>query len=310
MSPEDRFVHVPVMVGEVVDALAPAEGRVSVDATVGGGGHAEALLDGPHPPRRLVGLDRDPAAVEAARARLGRFGARARVVHSGYARLVDQLDEDERGDVGGVLFDLGVSSHQLDSPARGFSFRHDGPLDMRMDPAQDLTADHVVNTWSASDLAGAIGRYGEERFAIRIARAIVAARPLRSTVDLAEIVRAAVPAATRRRGGHPARRTFQALRIVVNAELDHLERALRQAAALLCPGGALAVLSYHSLEDRIAKTVIRELSSPRPLPPGLPVEPQPAPFRAVGRARRPAADEVAANPRAEAAKLRVLERVA
>ena len=296
------------MVDEVVQALFPAAGHVAVDATVGGGGHAAAVLGGPHPPRRLLALDRDPDAVAAARARLARYGDRARVVRSHYADLRRHLTDDEADDVGGVLFDLGVSSHQLDAADRGFSYRHTGPLDMRADPAQRLTAAEVVNTWSADDLADAIRRFGEERFAERIARAIVRSRPVETTTELAEIVRAAVPAAARRRGGHPARRTFQALRIVVNAELEHLERALRGAAALLRPGGALAVLSYHSLEDRIVKDVMRSLSEPPRTPPGLPLEPSRPDFRRARKVRRPAPEEVAENPRAESARLRVLER--
>jgi len=303
------FEHRPVMVDEVTEALAPAAGHVVIDATVGGGGHSHALLSGATPPRAVVGLDRDPAAVEAARQRLAPFGAAARVELSPYRDLLRTLGPEERDDVGGVLFDLGVSSHQLDTAERGFSFRNDGPLDMRMDPSQELTAGHVVNEWAERDLARAIRRFGEERFADRIAASIVAARPFSGTAQLADVVRDAIPAPARRHGGHPARRTFQAIRIVVNAELDDLEQALRDAASLLRPGGALVVLSYHSLEDGITKDVMRSLSEPFS-PPGLPVEPAAPAYRRQGKVRRPLPSEVAENPRAEAARMRVLERVA
>jgi 16S rRNA (cytosine1402-N4)-methyltransferase len=307
-----EFFHRPVMAGEVVDALSPVPPGLLVDGTVGGAGHARALLLA-RPDCSLLGIDRDAEAVEAARGALEPFAGRAEVVRAGFEELADVLAGRmaRTGDepVVAVLFDLGVSSYQLDRPGRGFSYRADAPLDMRMDRSQGLTAREVVNDYEEAELAGVIARLGEERFARAIARRIVARRPVETTVELAEIVRQAIPAPARRRGPHPARRTFQAIRMEVNAELSHLEAGLDAAFAALVPGGRLAVLSYHSLEDRIVKRRFVNWSTGSPLPPGLP---QPAaeepPARLVTRrALRPSPAEVAANRRAESARLRVVE---
>src|SRR5437016_781610 len=232
---EEEFSHLPVMAREVVELLLPVPGGMFVDCTVGGGGHSAALLDA-RPDVRVLGLDRDVDAVEAARSRLARFGDRARVVHGGFERLgmfVERHGEGEK--IMGILMDLGVSSAQLDRPERGFSFRFDAPLDMRMDSKQSLTATEVVNGYEESQLSAVLSQYGEERFARRIARAIVAARPVRSTRELAEIVRDAIPAATRRRGPHPARRTFQAIRMEVNRELPNLADGLDESVHVIGP---------------------------------------------------------------------------
>ena len=305
------------MVAEVVDAFAPVPAGLLVDGTVGGGGHAGALLEA----RRdavVLGLDRDAEAVAAAGERLSGYGARALVRQSGFEDLAGMVASPEVASLGfqvvGVLFDLGVSSWQLDEPGRGFAFRVDAPLDMRMDQSQALSALDVVNGYEEAELARVIARYGEERFARAIARAVVAHRPVETTAALAEVVKQAIPAPARRTGPHPARRTFQAIRMEVNAELDHLGAGLDAAFSVLAPGGRLAVLSYHSLEDRMVKERFVAWSSRPPVPRGLPVTGIPGPTppgRLVTRgAARPGAAEIAVNPRAESARLRVLERPA
>ncbi|WP_166276441.1 16S rRNA (cytosine(1402)-N(4))-methyltransferase RsmH [Motilibacter deserti] len=314
--------HVPVLLERCLELLAPAlaagpEGvdarPVVVDATLGMGGHSEALLRA-HPHVRLVGLDRDPEALERSGRRLAAYSDRTALVHAVYDELPEVLDRLGITRVQGVLFDLGVSSLQLDEARRGFSYAQDAPLDMRMDPTRGITAEEVVNTYSAPDLARVLREYGEERFARRIADALVREReraPLTSSARLAELVREAVPAATRRTGGHPAKRTFQALRIEVNRELAVLERAVPAAVEALAVGGRVVVMSYQSLEDRIVKRVLTAASTVD-LPPGLPVvpagmEPQ---LRLLTRGSEQASEEeVAANPRAASVRLRAAERV-
>jgi 16S rRNA (cytosine1402-N4)-methyltransferase len=306
------FQHRPVMIDEVVAVFSAVPAGVVIDATVGGGGHTEALLSD-RPDLSVVGIDRDPEALAAARARLNPFGDRFTAVHARFDALREVLQAlpVPVDHVSGVLFDLGVSSPQFDRGRRGFSYRLDGPLDMRMDPTQSLTAADVVNGYEVDDLARVIRRYGDERFAGRIARAIVAARPLHSTVELAEVVRTAIPAATRRRGGHPARRTFQAIRVEVNAELDVLPDALDAAIDVTGPGGRIVVLSYHSGEDRIVKDRFRRGTGVCDCPPQLPcVCGARQRLQLVrGIARHPSEGEQAANPRAASARLRVAERV-
>jgi 16S rRNA (cytosine1402-N4)-methyltransferase len=305
--------HVPVMLRQVLDLLAPAlsaPAAVVVDATVGLGGHAAAMLAA-YPELRLIGLDRDPAALERSAARLAGFGPRVRLIHTRYDALPEVLDEAGVPRLDAALFDLGVSSLQLDEDARGFAYSRDTPLDMRMDPTSSRTAAEVVNTYPVSELARVLRVYGEERFARRIAEAIVRARPLASSARLAELVREAVPAATRRTGGHPAKRTFQALRIEVNDELAVLEAALPAAIAALRVGGRVAVLSYHSLEDRMVKRVLAA-GAATSAPPDLPVVPasaQPTLRLLTRGAETPDEDEVTANPRATSARLRAAERI-
>ena len=306
-----EFVHRPVLVDLVVELFAPVPPGVVVDATVGGGGHAEALLDA-HPHLSLVGLDQDPEAIAAAAERLHRFGERATVRHSRFDELRAVLGELGHRAASGALFDLGVSSPQFDRPERGFSYRAPGPLDMRMDPGRPVSAGDLVNGAPASELARLLHAYGDERYARRIAAAIVAARPITSTEQLADVVRDAVPAPARRRGGHPARRTFQAIRIAVNDELAILPASLDDAIDLLVPGGRCVALAYHSGEDRIVKDRFRLAASggwtgPSHLPTPRDVHPT---VRLLRRgAWRPGADEVAANPRAEAARLRAVEKL-
>ena len=309
-------VHVPVLLDRVLTLLAPAladRPAIVVDATLGLGGHAEALLAA-HPQLTLVGLDRDASALSRSGERLARFATRTHLVHAIYDRMPEVLDRLGMPGVDGVLFDLGVSSMQLDVAERGFAYARDAPLDMRMDPDEGVTAAEVVNTYPVPRLARVLREYGEERFALRVAQAIDRARrvaPLNSTAQLAELVRDAIPAATRRHGGHPAKRTFQALRIEVNGELDSLRRAVPAALAALRIGGRIVVLSYHSLEDRIVKQSLAALASDT-TPIGLPVAlaergPQ---LRLLGRGSEPAsAAEIDANPRAASVRMRAAERI-
>ena len=317
----EPFAHEPVMAQEVIEALLPVPPGLVVDGTLGGGGHARLLLTA-RPDLRLLGLDRDPDAVTAARQALAPFGDRVTVAHGGFEHVgahVRSLRQTSRQTgtndepVVAVLFDLGVSSPQLDRGARGFSYRADAPLDMRMDPSQDLRAADVVNGYAEADLARILARYGEERFARAIARAIVRRRPIASTLELAAVIKEAIPAAARRTGGHPATRSFQAIRIEVNAELQHLEEGLDEAFVLLGPGGRLAVLSYHSLEDRIVKLRFHSwASTARPGPRGRPA-PSDAPRERARLVHRggvlPSAEEVERNPRARSARLRVVEKL-
>ena len=309
-------MHVPVMRDRVLALLSPPlEGRsaVMVDATVGLGGHAAALLAA-HPDLRLIGIDRDPRALEISADRLAAFRSRVTLVHAVYDALPQVLGEAGVAQVDGALFDLGVSSLQLDADERGFSYARDTSLDMRMDPGAPVTAADVVNDYPPERLTRVLERYGEERFARRIVAAIVRERGrgrLTSSARLAEIVREAVPAATRRTGGHPAKRTFQALRIEVNDELGALERALPAAVAALALGGRMVVLAYHSLEDRLVKRVFAA-GATVDAPPDLPVVPESAQprLRLLTRgAETPTDDEVAANPRAASARLRAVERI-
>jgi 16S rRNA (cytosine1402-N4)-methyltransferase len=309
----NAHAHVPVLLDETLQALNLRPHGVYVDTTYGRGGHARAILERLGPHGRLIGMDRDPAAVAHAQ-NLSRSDQRARVHHASFA-LLSQVLEAERvsGQVDGVLFDLGVSSPQLDDAARGFSFRAAGPLDMRMDPTRGTSAAQWLAHATVEDVARVLRDFGEERFARRVAQAIVRARaeqPITTTVQLAELVAAAVP--TREPGQHPATRTFQAIRIHVNRELDELASALPQAVAALASGGRLVVISFHSLEDRIVKRFFAREVRGGDLPPELPLraaELQPR-LRLVGKAVRAGEAERRRNPRARSAVLRVAERTA
>lgn len=305
--------HVPVLLERCLELLAPAldrPGAVHVDATLGLGGHASAVLEA-FPEVVLIGLDRDPSALALSRERLARYGDRVRLVHAVYDELPAVLGAQQAD---GVLFDLGVSSMQLDLPERGFAYAQDAPLDMRMDQTTGITAERVVNEYPAADLARVLRIYGEEKFASRIAAAIVRERakaPITSSAFLAELVRDSIPAPARRTGGHPAKRTFQALRIEVNGELSTLERALPSAIDALKPGGRVVVLSYHSLEDRITKQAFaKRARSTAPI--GLPVEPPGTgpTLRLLtrGGAELPSEAEVERNPRAASVRLRAAEK--
>ncbi len=306
------FPHIPVLVDEVVAALAPAPTGWVADCTLGGGGHAAAVLEAaPH--LSVLGIDRDADALEAAGARLARYGTRARIVHARFDALRQVCAAEGIENLCGAVFDLGVSSPQLDRPERGFSHRADAPLDMRMDRSQERTAADVVNGTTTAELEAILRTGGEARFAGRVARAIVAARPVATTGHLADLVRSAIPAPARRRGGDPANRAFQALRIAVNGELDVLGPALSAAIDLLVPGGRLVVLAYHSGEDRIAKHVLAQAAGGGcTCPPGLPCAcGSVAIVRLVrGQATTATAQQVTANRRAAPVRLRVAERLA
>jgi 16S rRNA (cytosine1402-N4)-methyltransferase len=303
------FDHIPVLRDEVVSLFAAVPPGVVVDATIGGGGHAASLLEA-YADLRVVGLDRDPSALDAAAQRLSQFGDRVSLIRSPFSVLESVIEEATVGPVSGVLFDLGVSSPQLDRAGRGFSYRADGPLDMRMDPTSGVTAADLVNGLSEEALARLFRENGEGRLSGRIARAVVGARPVTSTGQLAEVVSSAVPQAARRKG-HPARRVFQALRIEVNDEQNELRAALPVALSSLAVGGVLAVISYHSGEDRLVKQTFADAASGGCVcPPGLPCVCGAVPrHRLVFRgARKPSASEVSANRRAEAARLRAIVR--
>jgi 16S rRNA (cytosine1402-N4)-methyltransferase len=298
------------MLAQVLEVLGEAPGGVILDATLGGGGHAEAILEARRD-IRIVGIDRDDHALAAAGSRLAPFGDRIQLERSAFVDLGSVLDELGIDGLAGFLFDLGVSSPQLDHAQRGFSYREAGPLDMRMDRRQALTADQVVNGYDEAAFARLLVDNADERHARRIARAVVAQRPISDTARLAEIIRDAIPAPARRRGGHPAKRTFQAIRIEVNGELEQLADSLDEAIRRLVPGGRGAVLSYHSGEDRIVKrrfdlAATGGCTCPPRLPCGCGAVPLVVLARRAGRV--PDDAEAATNPRAASARLRVLER--
>ncbi|MDO5696566.1 MAG: 16S rRNA (cytosine(1402)-N(4))-methyltransferase RsmH [Dermatophilus congolensis] len=314
-------LHEPVMLEQCVELLLPAliegEGqggpRVHVDCTLGMGGHAEAILEAA-PEAVVIGIDRDTEALKLAGKRLARFGDRFRPAHAVYDEIGDVIAEQGFDSVHGVLLDLGVSSLQLDAEDRGFAYRHDAPLDMRMDQSTGITAAEFLNSASVDELTRVLREYGEERFAGRIARRIVTERetePFTMSGRLVELLTSAIPAASQRTGGHPAKRTFQALRIEVNGELDALARALPESLRVLAVGGRVAVLSYHSLEDRMVKRVL-SAASRSSAPPGLPLElPEHTPTHRLltSGGLEPSAEAVAANPRAASARLRAAMRI-
>jgi len=310
------YNHKPVLLAEVLAALQPAPGQSYLDATLGGGGHAAALLKALQPNGKLLGLDADPNAIQAATAFFQTFGSEEispnsyTLCQTNFQHLTKWAKAQEFELFDGILFDLGVSSPQLDTPERGFAFRTDGPLDMRLDPTSDFTAADLLATWDEKKLADTIYLYGEERKSRQIARRIVERRqrqPIETTTDLANLVAQVLPQSFKARAKiHPATRTFQALRIAVNQELERLERALPQAVALLRPGGKLAVISFHSLEDRIVKLFFRAESGYG----GNEASDQPLRLRILTKKPiQPQAEEIQANPRSRSAKLRVAERI-
>ncbi len=311
----DEFHHISVMPKETVEGLFTAADGVYVDCTLGGAGHAFRIASRLSEKGWLIGIDQDAAAIAAAKERLGNIPCRVSIVHDNFRNLDAILSRLGVDAVDGVLFDLGVSSYQIDTAVRGFSYMHDAPLDMRMDERQKLTAEEIVNTYSEAELARIFHDYGEERWGKRIAAFIVKMRqesPVRTTAELVDIVCRAVPKAVRRAAsGHPAKRVFQAIRIEANDELGILDAAIRTAVRHLRPGGRIAVLTFHSLEDRIVKTAFAEMARGCICPPELPVcvcghEPE---LRLLGKAGKPGAEEVKGNPRAKSAKLRLAEKV-
>ena len=303
-----EYTHKPVLLDECIGALRIRPEGVYVDGTLGRAGHsreiAKRLITG-----RLICIDRDSAAIEAAGERLAPWMDRVRLVHSNFSELGSVLEEDADG----MLFDLGVSSPQLDDPERGFSYMHDAPLDMRMDRSAPLTAREVVNSWSLEELRRILYDFGEERYAPAIARAIAKRReqrPIETTLELVEVIKSAMPPAALREKQHPAKRSFQAVRIAVNGELDALPPMLRAAADKLRPGGRLAVITFHSLEDRIVKRTLRELAQGCTCPPSFPVcVCGKKPLVRLDKPVTPSAAEVAENPRARSARLRTAEKL-
>ena len=307
-----EFIHHPVMVDRVVELFANVPPGLFIDATTGGGGHSAAILAS-RPDLRLLGIDRDVDALDAARRRLEPFGDRVQLHHARFDQLSSILQQLGVQEVVGVMFDLGVSSPQLDRGDRGFSYRQHGPLDMRMDRDQERTAHDVINGYSAEELADVLDRYGDERFSRRIAEAVVSHRPIETTTEFAEIVRDAIPAPARRTGGHPAKRSFQAIRIEVNQELEILADAIDQAIDVLTPGGRAVVLSYHSGEDRIVKDRFRRAESGGCVcPPNLDCVCGAIPkIKFIKRgSEKASAAEIESNPRAKSVRLRAVESVA
>ena len=306
--------HIPVLAGELIDLVDPQPGETAVDCTVGGGGHARLLADRLGSSGTLIGIDRDPTAQERFAALSAEVRCHTRFIRGDFASALQQLqDEQLRVDI--LYMDLGMSSMQVDTWTRGFSYAYDAPLDMRMDPAQELTAETIVNTWDERQLARLLREYGEERYATQIARAIGRARrreELTGTQQLVEVITAAIPVPAQFAGGHPAKRTFQALRIAVNDELGQLEQGLPQAWELLATGGRLAAISFHSLEDRIVKHFLAARARGCICPPDLPVcgcGREPEAELLTRRALAPTAGEVATNPRSRSAHLRAARKL-
>ncbi|MFZ4450243.1 16S rRNA (cytosine(1402)-N(4))-methyltransferase RsmH [Salibacterium aidingense] len=310
----ESFSHDTVLLKEAVDGLAVKQGGTYVDCTLGAGGHSERILQKLEYSGHLFAFEQDETALSYGKERLVPFGDHVTFIHENFTRLKEELAGRSIQGVDGVLFDLGVSSPQFDEAERGFSYRFDAPLDMRMDPRQQLTAKTVVNEWSFQELYSIIARYGEEKFAKQIARKIEMARktaPVETTFELTELIKEAIPAPARRSGGHPSKRTFQALRIAVNDELNVFEKALTDACDLLNRGGRISVITFHSLEDKLCKRIFKEKSSLPDLPKGLPVVPEgskPSFTLITKKPITPEQQELKNNNRAHSAKLRIAEK--
>ena len=309
------FDHTTVLLKETVDGLNINPDGIYVDCTLGGAGHSEYLVKQLSPQGRLICFDQDTIAIENAKIRLADYLDRVTFVHSNFRHLKDELYKLNIYKVDGILYDLGVSSPQLDTPERGFSYHHDAPLDMRMDQTAELTAFHVINEWPYEDLVRIFFRYGEEKFSKQVARKIEEARkkaPIETTGQLVELIKDGIPAAARRKGGHPAKRIFQAIRIAVNDELGAAEDSLVDAIELLKIGGRISVITFHSLEDRLCKTLFKEAASLPDLPPGLPIIPddmKPILKLITRKPILPSEEELEANNRSRSAKLRVAEKI-
>ena len=309
------FDHTTVLLKETVDGLNINPDGIYVDCTLGGAGHSEYLVKQLSSKGRLICFDQDTIAIDNAKIRLADYLDRVTFVHSNFRYLKEELNNLGIFEVDGILYDLGVSSPQLDTPERGFSYNHDAPLDMRMDQTATLTAREVVNEWSYENLVRIFFRYGEEKFSKQIARKIEQARekqPVETTGELVELIKAGIPAAARRTGGHPAKRVFQAIRIAVNDELGAAEDSLTDAIDLIKVGGRISVITFHSLEDRLTKTIFKEASSLPDLPPGLPVIPdhlKPTLKLVTRKPILPSDEELANNNRSRSAKLRIAEKI-
>ncbi|MCK1996259.1 16S rRNA (cytosine(1402)-N(4))-methyltransferase RsmH [Psychrobacillus psychrodurans] len=309
------FHHTTVLLKETVDGLAIRPDGIYVDCTLGGAGHSEYLVQQLNEKGRLICFDQDMTAIENAKTKLAPFLDKVTFVHANFRYLKDELYQIGVEKVDGILYDLGVSSPQLDTPERGFSYNYDAPLDMRMDQSSELTAYHVVNEWSYEKLLKIFFRYGEEKFSKQIARKIEKAReiePIATTFQLVELIKEGIPAAARRTGGHPAKRIFQAIRIAVNDELGAAEDSLEDAIKLIKVGGRVSVITFHSLEDRLTKTIFKEASSIPDLPPNLPMIPagmEPMLKLVTRKPIVPSEDELAVNNRSRSAKLRIVEKL-
>lgn len=309
------FQHTTVLLKETVDGLKLKENGTYVDCTLGGAGHSSYLLSQLSSEGKLYAFDQDDTALQNAKEILAPFQAQVTLIKSNFQYLKEELNERGVEKVDGILFDLGVSSPQLDTPERGFSYHHDAPLDMRMDLESDLSAYEVVNHWPYEELVKIFFRYGEEKFSKQVARKIEAKRaqsPIKTTGELVEIIKEGIPAAARRTGGHPAKRIFQAIRIAVNNELKVFEQAIEQAIELLNPGGRISVITFHSLEDRICKSAFKKAAELPQLPPNLPVIPkefQPIVKLVTRKPILPTEEELNANNRARSAKLRIAEKI-
>ena len=314
MSENIEFKHIPIMLDEVIEGLDIKPDGIYVDGTLGGGGHsyeiAKRLVSG----GRLIGIDQDEAAIKAAGARLSGFGDRVTIVRSNYAQMVSVLQSLGIEQVDGILLDLGVSSHQLDNAERGFSYMEDAPLDMRMDRRQEKTAGDIVNFYSQAELTRIIRDYGEDKFAAKIAAKIMGFRenkPVETTGELAEIIKSAIPMKYRLTGGHPAKRTFQAIRIELNRELEILEESIEGMLDILSDRGRMAVITFHSLEDRIVKSAFKKAESPCTCPPDFPIcvcGKKSKGFVASRKPLIPSDEEMERNPRAKSSKLRIFVR--
>ena len=310
-----EFKHIPVLFHEIMDIMAPQPGEVFVDCTLGGGGHSKGFLERISPDGTLIGIDQDTNALAAAQQNLCDYSGRVTYVHSNYSNLDEILNTYAPDGVDGILFDIGVSSHQLDEKDRGFSYMQDAPLDMRMDQSRSMTARDVVNTYSEDELHRIIKEYGEERWAKRIAKFIVEFRskqPIETTGELVDIIKRAIPKGAREEGSHPAKRTFQAIRIELNKELEVLQNNLDDMIELLNPGGRICIITFHSLEDRIVKTIFKKNENPCTCPSHFPVCVcgKESKGNVVGRKPiLPSEEELEVNSRSKSAKLRVFERV-
>ena len=309
------FEHTTVLLTETVDGLNIHPDGIYVDCTLGGAGHSELILSRLSEKGKLYAFDQDDTAIAHAKQKLAKYGDRITIIKSNFENLQQELENLGVKQVDGVLYDLGVSSPQLDTPERGFSYHNDAPLDMRMDTEANISAYDVVNHWSYSDLVKIFFRYGEEKFSKQIARKIESAREtasIKTTGELVDIIKEAIPAPARRKGGHPAKRVFQAIRIAVNDELGVFERSLQQAIELLKPGGRISVITFHSLEDRICKAAFKKASETPNLPPGLPIIPdeyKPILKLITRKPTLPSEEELLHNNRARSAKLRVAEKL-
>ena len=310
-----EFKHIPVLFHEIMDIMAPQPGEVFVDCTLGGGGHSGGFLERISPDGRLIGIDQDTNALKAAQQNLSAYDGRVTYVHSNYSHLDEILTAHAPDGVDGILFDIGVSSHQLDEKDRGFSYMQDAPLDMRMDQSRSMTARDVVNTYSEDELHRILKEYGEERWAKRIAKFIVEFRskkPIETTGELVDIIKRAIPKGAREEGSHPAKRTFQAIRIEVNDELGVLERTIEVAVKHLKKGGRVGIISFHSLEDRIVKEKFRYLASDCICPPEMPFCQCDKVSEVKILTRKPVTatdEELEMNSRSKSAKFRAVEKI-